>query len=184
MKLLRVLEAHHDTLGLTRQQAVTLGKIMARPGATGAAFPATNPGPGGGPDATPENVGLLVLAALAGGMQSRAAEAAWSLNTVPVEGTDAGAAVIVGSPEHRASMDKPAMSFGMAVSRILAAGIPVERIEVRRGEGVAAITWADGSVSRFGTDYDMMVSEARSGFRVVASIDGEAVATLARAIAA
>src|SRR6478609_6521687 len=90
MKFRRLTAMHAGALGMTETQIVELGKILSNDPTLGDDLKADRRGPGGGPDATPYNMTKVVMAALANGPQTRAAQAVISLYNVVVEGNDTG----------------------------------------------------------------------------------------------
>src|SRR6185312_4891680 len=158
MKFRRLLLAHAAALGLgTANQALAISKFISRDDPTGD-FNASGRGPAAGPDATPYNAAKLVLAALAGGAQTRLPSTVPALFMTRPAGTDSGVASIVG--DDTAEKEHPtavcpithAPCFGDAVKAILASSATaesVDRIEVMQGASCGSICFRDGRVARF-----------------------------------
>ncbi len=193
MKLRQLIAVHAPSLGWTQNQAIEIAKIVGQ-GVDD--FKAPGRGPGGGPDATPYNAALMVLAALAShGPQTRMAGVVQRLYVTRPAGSDSGVAAIVGDPEARP--ENPwavcpatgAPCFGDALKAILASSALADRvasIDVRRGANDATIHMTDGTVSRFVDDYEARQIEhidAQGDIRAIATIGGRLLADIARDLA-
>lgn len=196
MKLCHFLHLHAGALGWTPRQAAAVATALGH-GAPDDAFAASHPGRGGGPDATPYNTALIVLAALAGGPQTQARAAAVGLFGTPQEGGPDDAATIVEpgydsaaefAAEVRAVLARSAQ-FGDILAVLLAQpalAAAVDRIEVHRGacdatlhrRGLHPVRFVAPSTAREGAARD-----ARGELRCVATLGGDVLAELARDLA-
>jgi len=109
-------------------------------------FPKGRPGPGGGAEATPEAVAVVIVALLAGGARRRTRQRTPHVMSLPVcESGDAS-----GGAPNRATAEPcrltAATTFGDAMREALADPSLAERIQqiiVCRDWGEAAIAWVD-----------------------------------------
>jgi hypothetical protein len=193
IKVRQFLAQFHDALGLGFNPAIELSKHLGKHPLAGSQLVASGHGPGSGPDANAHNVAMIVLAALAGGRQTEAGEAATALYDLPAE------TALAGEPDSGWTADRRrpgslagrpklalrrAVDFGGAITAALAdpaIAATVARVEVVRAPLGATIYLnnREHTVIRFG-----QADDVAEGLRVTAAIDGATLQRFAAALAA
>lgn len=202
MKLRSLEGAYAGLLGSTPRSLAKNGRGLAHhapPELAVADLQAARTGPGGGPDATPSGMSKALVAVMANGPRSQMPErVAARFNMAPpgdaAPGSDAG--IVPEGGDLLAGLALPGACaitgqghFGDALAVILASpGLAerVDRVEMRRDAEEARIIMRDGRVQRFlGAmgDADMAKHDAAGGLRVVASLGGAVLASIARDLA-
>lgn len=151
-------------------------------------FPKGRPGPGGGADATPEAVALLLVALLVGGARRRVRRTTPAAMALPLRPSGAGTPEAIAGDAR--CLLTSARTFGDAIRELLAdsalAG-RVRQIIVCRDWGEAAIAWLDQDdrlhESRFADaegDRRSAEAERRGTLFNLARMGGSAIADIAR----
>ena len=196
MKFRHLLRSYAVCFGMSERRAEEITSYLSIDPKAGAELQSTGRGPASGPDATPNNTAMLILAILANGPQRQAARIVNGLYMLPVDGSEPNIGEWVvedalpnpGFPSAACAITGT-VYLGSALARILAdadLAATIDRIELRRRASEAWIIARDGRSQRFiaeGAADVLAAADAAGHLRVTASIGGTLLHAMAVSLA-